>query len=297
MEYHNTRELGGTVFTFDTTYSGMQYLRRSGVVTAVPKDLVYAVPFNLEHKLRKIQVEVGDTVFFDARAFGYCEHNNLIEKTDKTWSYIMPYRYLICAIKKADERIQMLNGRILIKMRQDITNSIWFEQSEMKRRDDNYRYAEITHVDNNEGYNAFAYDVFKFDSFEYNNQHLSVGDIVVLNHFSDFDLQSIFQEVSQHDELEKSFVVNRHDIVCFKSAIDEKFTPYGFWLSVEPTNDYLPSNDTLYIPDKKVSGKALKCGNGVGNTFEGANINFKDRKQIIIDDVMYVHQEWIVLSE
>lgn len=299
--HHNTREMGGKVFSFDTTYNGHQYIRRSGIVTALPRELTYTVPFNLDHKLKHIKVELGDTVFFDPRAFEYCERNGLIDKTGSTWSYIMPYRYLICAIKKGTERIQMLNGRVLVKMRHDIKKDIGIYQQDVLRTESAFRYAEITHVDNNEGYEAFAYDVYKFDHFEYSRQTLEVGNLVVLNKYADFDLQSIFQEVTQHDELEKSFVVNRHDIVCYQKSGSDKLQAYGFWTKIEPVNEDLTSVDTLYIPNKKVAknmvGIVLEKGCGVGNTFIGASINFKDKAEVVIEDELYVHREWIVLSE
>lgn len=293
--------IAGKNFTFDTTYGGGEYIRRSGIVLAVPKDFVYHIPFNMEHRLNKVQVEVGDMVFFDYKAFQYCEMNNLIDKTVEGHTvYLMPYRYLVCAIKKNDnERVQMLNGRVLVKMRHDLSKSNTIIQPNPERSEDVFRYAEITHIDNNEGYQGISYDRYTYNSMTYSKQELKVGDIVVLNKYADFDLQSIFKETTEHDELETSFVVHRSEIVCFKQSESEKLKAYGLYCKIDPIKPDNKINEHLSYsklkPIRTSKGIVLEMGCGIYNTHIGAEVRIKEKVEVIIEGEMYVHNLWILL--
>ena len=294
--------ISGKTFTFDTTYGGGEYIRRSGIVLAVPKEFVYHIPFNMEHRLNKIQVEVGDMVFFDWKAFQYCETNNLIDKTiEGNTVYLMPYRYLVCAIKKNDnERVQMLNGRVLVKMRHDLSKSNTIIQyADPERTQEVFRYAEITHVDNNEGYEGISYDRNTYNLMTYSKQELKVGDIVVLNKYADFDLQSIFKETTEHNELEKSFVVHRSEIVCFKHNESDSFKPYGLYCKIDPIKRDDKINEHLSYSKRKplrtAKGIVLEMGCGIYNTHIGAEVRIKEKVEVIIEKEMYVHNLWILL--
>jgi len=299
--YFYEKNINGKKFMYDTTYNGGEYLRRSGLVLGVPNDFVYTIPLNIEHKLSYIRVKKGDTVFFDFKAFQYCEKNNLIDKTTEgNTIYLMPYRFLICAIQKETGIVQMLNGRVLVKMRDDLTNSNTITQPETNRREPIYRYAEITHVDNNEGYAGISYDMYSYNHMGYSKQQLNVGDIVVINKHADFDLQSIFQEVSTHVELEKSFVVHRSEIVCFKTSEELDFDAWGLYVKLEPIDrDYMISEHITLSKDKVLKsnqGKVLSMGNGICDCQIGSIIFIKAKSEIEIEGSLYVHVLWILLN-
>jgi len=297
--YFNKYDIGGTTFHFDTTYDGYKYLRRSGVVLDVPTEFSYHIPLNMEHKLRHIRVEQGDKVFFHADAFKYCDERNMINLTkENDTQYIMPYRFLICAIKP-DDRIQMLNGRVLIKMRHDLTKSNVIIQPDPERSKNTYRYAEITHVDNNEGYSGVSNNLLNFQQFDNSKRDLQVGDIVVINKYSDFDLQSIFQEVSEHDEMKKSYVLDRSDIVCFKHQGESNFHPYGFWLNIKPVvRDYLLGGRIVQSRIRTLKtqqGDVLEVGCGISEISPNNTIRIKEKSDLLIDDLVYVHKAWVLL--
>jgi len=301
--HFNEADIGGVKMAVDATYDGYRYLRRSGKVVSAPKGFDYYKPYNLEHQMSRVRVSKDDKVFFEDRAYGYAENHKLIRTASETGNtlYIIPYRALICAIKP-DETIQMLNGKVLIKMRHDLMASdSGLSLPETVRQTDAYRYAEIVCVDENEGYTGYTMaPSLDFIHMGYKKQDLAVGDIVVLNKYSDFDLQSIFKEVTEHDELQKSFVVNRADIVCFKKKVEDEFEPYGLYVKLDAIQ---PESFWMEGMDKGV-GSGAKSGSGfvtgVGSSIFGIEIGgkifFRPKSDIIIEDKMYVNREWILLT-
>ena len=310
--YFNRVELGGKEIMFDTSYNGFEYLRRSGKVLEVPKQLTYnTIPYTMDNKVLNIQVEKGDLVFFNAKAFEYCRKRNLIIEDGETTLYIMPYRYLICAIKP-DNRVQMLNGKVLIKMRPDIKNGHRvFNPTEKeylsklyipdeKRTDNVYRFAEITHVDNNENYQGYTYDTGSpYESFTYRKQDLQVGDLVAINRFSDFDLQSIFTEVTEHSELEKSFVVDRPSIVCLCKKDSKEFAPYGFYFSIKPEKRKQEEGG-LQLTQKRVVktrvGIVNKVGCGVPVLQPNDRVRISEKAEFSIDGKEFIHKYWMLMK-
>lgn len=307
--YFSEAKLGGTNFHFDTTYAGYSYLRRSGKVVEAPKEFTYAIPLTMEHKLVKPPlVKKGDTVFFSDKVFNYCKDNQLIFKEGETTLYLIPYRLLICSIEMETGKVQMLNGKVLIKMRDDVreihkvlnTENTKLYIPEQQRGDAVYRFAEITHVDNNEGYQGFAYDVAGFESFNYKKQDLKVGDIIAINKFSDFDLQSIFQEVAEHDELKKSFVVDRASIVCH-SRNGKVFDPYGFYFTIKPEKrkETNPCNDFVTPKAEKLKtryGRVEKTGCAVPLIAPNDKVRIHEKADFAIDGKEYIHKFWVILK-
>lgn len=300
--HHTTHDIGGKSFTFDVTYNGYEYLRRSGKVLSVPQEFVYIQPFNMEHRLKHIRVQPNDSVFFDAAAFAYCSDHNLIERTPvgKT-TYLMPYKYLICAVKHGTEEVQMLNGKVLVKMRQDLMKNPIFAHPEITRTSGEFRYAEIVKVDNNEGYEGIGFDLFSYEHFAYSKQDLKVGDIVIINKYADFDLQSIFQEVTTHNELDKTFVVDRAEIVCFRDKDEEQFNPYGFYLNISRISDDNKPESTFVLPKKNVAkierGEVLGIGCAVPYIPKGYEVLIKEKSSIQIGEQFFCHKMWLNLSE
>jgi len=300
--HFNNHTIGGKDFHIDTTYLTAEYIRRSGKVIEVPTEFTYTMPFNTQHKMRHILVEKDDIVFFDAKAFVYCEEHNLIDKSSEgSTIYLMPYRYLICAIKKDTGKIQMLNGKLLIKMRQDLSDSSVIKQPELKRSENVYKYAEIVSVDNNEGYQGFSYSPnSQYENFEYSRQELKVGDIVVMNKCSEYDLQAVLKEPDNQSELDKSFVINRSDIVCFKSKIEDSFTAYGFYVKLEPTERDYQLSEHIVMSKSKVlkcrEGKVLGAGCGVHSCNNGSMIRVKEKSEIEIEGSLYCHNLWVLLK-
>ena len=311
--YFNRVELGGRELMVDTSYNGYEYLRRSGKVIEVPKQLTYnTIPHTMDNKVLNVQVEKGDLVFFSAKAFQYCKDRNLIIAQGESTLYVMPYRYLICAIKP-DNRVQMLNGKVLIKMRPDIkrTHKV-FNPTESdvlgklyipdeKRTDAVYRFAEITHVDNNENYQGYTYDTGSpYELFTYRKQNLEVGDIVAINKYSDFDLQSVFKETTEHDELEKSFVVDRPSIVCYQKPDSKEFKPYGFYFTIKPDKrETTTSNGLVYSQKQTVktrSGLVDKVGCAVPMLQPHDRVRISEKSELTIDGKEYIHHYWMLMK-
>ena len=311
--YFNSLELGGKELVFDTSYNGFEYLRRSGKVLEVPKQLTYNVmPYNMDNKVLNIQIEKGDIVFFNAKAFQYCKEKNLILQDGDTTLYVMPYRFLICAIKP-DNRVQMLNGKVLIKMRPDIKDGHRVynptEKEHLgklyvpdeKRSNSVYRFAEITHVDSNEKYQGYTYDTCShYEPFTYRKQELEVGDIVAINKYSDFDLQSIFKEVAEHNELDKSFVIDRPSIVCYQKAGSKVFNPYGFYFSINPDKRATESDSGLSFTQKQViktrQGIVSKVGCAVPMLQCNDRVRISEKSELTIDGKEYIHKYWMLLK-
>lgn len=311
--YFNSVEMAGKKLVFDVSYNGFEYLRRSGKVLEVPKQLTYnTIPYNMDNKVLNIQVEKGDKVFFNAKAFQYCNDNNLIIQEGDATLYIMPYRHLICAIKP-DNRVQMLNGKVLIKMRPDIkkshrvynpTDKDYFGKlyiPDEKRSDSVYRFAEITHIDHNENYQGYTYDTGSpYEMFTYRKQQLDVGDIIVINKYSDFDLQSIFKETTEHDELEKSFVIDRPSIVCFQKAGTKEFVPYGMYFSIKPEKVKEVSDGGITYSQRKVvksrAGIVDKVGCAIPILQPHDRVRVSEKSELTIDNREYIHKFWMLMK-
>jgi hypothetical protein len=297
------------------SYSGNAFLKRSGLVLSVPSEFKYHKPFDIaktptmmSERLTEVLAEVGDTVFFEVNVKQWCEHNNMIFKTDDGNNvFAIPYRHLICALKKGTEEVVMLNGKIMVARTIDNTEEKFKSEhlvlGETAFTNSKNQWCEVVYVSNNEGYEG----TFERDDYVYWNrkgQNLSKGFQVLVKKYASFELQNATKEVKHIDSLKDVYSVERKKIIAWRENDESDIKPYGMYAKVELDAEHKENKDLyeqhetgIWLKKKSVfyKGKVVDAGSGYHTTGIGDTVLFNNRggNIEIFDNFAFVRYDWI----
>lgn len=292
--HNNEFKINGTTLFVDTTWNPSDYVKRSAIVLDAPSKLHEYKGVKVRYMMKNPLAREGDLVFIEPEAHDYCKNNGfLFKREDGSTAMTIRYDHLICTV--TDDKIQMHNGKLIVKLRNDLSqrnSSVLYIPEHLRR--DNYTWVEVLYADNNEGFESI--NVLSKKRFVGLTEKYNVGDILLINRFSDFNLQGIVQEYD-FDETQK--VVRRENVVA-RMTSDDNIEAMGFYGVVKAEDISHVTKGGIIIPDSKklrpVYGTVESVGSAFCGVSKGQNIRFKDKDCITYKEKHFVHIEWVLLT-
>lgn len=307
---------GKTIYiASDLDYGGFDYIKRSGKVLKAVDDFVYHKPFNpktnptlMSERISVPFVENGDVVFYEPETKAWCEEKGLKFKTDAgAFVYAVPYRFLICAVKKPSDKVVMLNGKVMVSRNLDLAKETVESKIihiEKKYHNDLNNWCDVTIVNNNEGYEGTWFR----DDYLYwgrNGNDIEQGHQVLVKKYGSFNLQNCLREEQDVDELTDVYSVERKKIIAVREDENAEPRPYGFFVKIKVDDNYEANADLYKMSESGIwlkkrgvpsfKGKVVEIGCAVDEVVVGDEVFFKHKKDSIevINNHAYVRQEWI----
>ena len=307
---------GKTIYiASDLDYGGFAYIKRSGKVLKGIDKFIYHKPFDpklnptlMSERIYTPFVEQGDIVFYESETKAWCEEKGLKFKTNTgSYVYAVPYRFLICTIKKPSDKVIMLNGKVMISRnidlaKEDVSHKII--HIEKKYHNNLNNWCDVTIVNNNEGYEGTW---FKDDYLYWGRggNDIELGHQVLVKKYGSFNLQNCLREEKDIDILKDVYSVERKKIIAVRKDENSEPRPYGFFVKIKVDDNYEANADLYKMSESGIwvkkrglpsfKGKVVDIGCAVDEVVVGNEVFFKHKKDSIeiINNHAYVRQEWI----
>lgn len=305
----------GIIIPHNLEYHGFLFLKRSGIVLSVPDEFIYHKPFDPKHnltlmseKISNIFVNKGDIVFYEAETRAWCIANGFRFKTTTgEYIYAVPYRFLICVIKKPSDKVIMLNGKIMVShnleiAKQEIKSDIIVIAKKFTNSYNNW--CDVTMANNEEGYEG----TWNNNDYTYWNRlgnNIEEGHQVLVKKYASFDLQTATKEEKDIDSLKDVYSVERKKIIAVRENAESEPRPYGLYIKVKLSEDYLANADLYNMSESGIwvkkryipafNGEVVAIGCGVSEVICGDMVYFRHKKDAIeiINKHAYIREEWI----
>lgn len=299
----------------DQHFSGFSMLKRSGKVLLAPDKLRYYKPYELKERVENVIIGQGDIVFFEPETKSICEQQGykptandnymvkgyLLKTTAGTTVYVANYHLMICAIDSKTNELKMVNGKVLVKRREELT----YGNTNIQRPDSakfstmKSNWVDIVSCNENEGYQGVFYMDELCDMTLF-RQPLEVGMEILIKKMSSFDIQSVIKENKSIEALQNTFVVSRHNIMAVKQG--DLSLAYGLYLQVEEIVEEEKESPIINPNEAKTGfkkGRVISVGCGVDSCSVGDIILFNDKADAIYDGYKYIHNFWVehILNE
>ena len=298
----------------DLGYTGFEGLKRSGKVLNAPKRFIYSEPFDPEYnkslmseKIETPFVEKDDIVFFEPETKSWCEHNGYKLQTETgVYVYIVPYRFLICTIKKATNEIIMLNGKILVERDMSLIKEV-SSVIDIEKKYDNSKsnWCKVVNVNNFEGYSG-TWKNGSYTDWKSIGQYLEKGTEVLVKKYASFELQPMIKESVEIEELQDVYSVERKKIIAYRENEKHRALPYGVYIKVLLDKDYAANKDLyemsksgIWVKRQKepFKGTVYAVGCAVNEVVVGDKILFTNMSNSIdaFDDFVYIIEDWVMM--
>jgi hypothetical protein len=299
----------------DQHFSGFSMLKRSGKVLLAPEKLKYYKPYELKERVDRIIIKQDDIVFFEPETKSICEQQGykptsndnylvkgyLLKTTAGTTVYVANYHLMICAIDGKTNELKMVNGKVLVKRREELT----YGNTNIQRPDNakfstmKSNWVDIVSCNEDEGYQGVFYMDELCDMTLF-RQPLEVGMKILIKKMASFDIQSAIKENKDIEALQNTYVVSRHNIMAVKQG--DLSVAYGLYLKVEEIVEEEEKSPIINPNEVKTGfkkGKVISVGCGVDSCSVGDIILFNDKADAIYDGYKYIHNFWVehILNE
>lgn len=299
----------------DLDYGGFDLIKRSGKVLNAPNRFYYIPPYLpkinptlMSELIDTPMVEKDDIVFWEQETKGWCEKNGYKYQTEEgNFVYAVPYRFLICVVKKSSNQIVMVNGKVMVERDLSlIKDELKSEVLHIEKKYNNAKanWCNVINVNNNEGYSG-TWENGEYTSWGAKGQYLEKGWQVLVKKYASFNLQSLIKEEKDIDELKDAYSVERKKIIAYRKSEEDTPQPYGIYLRIKLDENhkinhdlYEQSSSGLWLKQKKepFKGTVVAVGCGVYEVVAGQEVMFTNKADVveIIDGFAYIRQDWLL---